>query len=880
MQSPLAGLVVAQSLDVVELGSQGSLLLGQDVEVVVEVANNAEKVRVLARDLVLVGGKVSKSQVGIVDLLVDGVQGLQHLLVGHVSRSLSPHHLVSGSAGIGDLVHDENLVLLDLGLHFSESINLLSHLSSGISLLPLQVGEDGLLLNIGLFHVLAQFVHLGLALLVELHLGSGGAAGLIQTLTQLVDLPGQVGPLPLGLGTSLALSLEFLLHVLDAALDLLDSLLGLGNQVLLVVKLGSKLSVVLLLVADGDLNVPLAALKLNNAILGHLEVALKLPLLLLHGGARLLLLVQAALKLTQGGFKLGLDCSQVVNLLADGDHVVVGLGLRLGNVLLLLVQLVDNLILLSNLVLEHLDGVIAVALLQLNLGNSQLNVLDFLLDNADTARVGLHLSGQGNPGVLLGGEDCLSVLQLSLCLDLGRSCLGLPVGVDGNVALLLSQLLAHGFDLGLQAVHAALEVGGDVKGLLVLAPSLVGLLLQEPQLLLGIGHANQTPGLLDQNKPAPVPAGQILAEVPLSDLDELPLVVLLLVDTTTDSLEALTLDHAHPLDDQLVTLLLEGTKGASTEEDQGVSEPVSLTVEGNSVPESIDCGLVVSRGLDGLLTKAGVPQLEVGVQHPVGESTHADPDSLEHTVASQLVHDEWGLHLSRLLVGVGHKATHKVRLAVVEGGHQLTQGDQVDRGDSLAATLLLLLALLLGGSSWLARVVFPQKNQQSISRLALHDFDHRVVDGILVLLEPSSDVVGHDSGVVGDGEVGVLVSLGLGLQEDGKLTQGGLEFFLEGLVCRLGEERLLLEDGPDAHRLLRHDDGCGQVHAEVSHHPVNSLAHIFLLLNDEHVVVEELLQLLVDKVDGDLLEAVVLKDLEVGNVEHSAEVSLLHGGVN
>merc|ERR1719249_90754 len=142
-------------------------------------------------------------------------------------------------------------------------------------------------------------------------MGSGGAAGLIQTLTQLVDLPGQVGPLPLGLGTSLALSLEFLLHVLDAALDLLDSLLGLGNQVLLVVKLGSKLSVVLLLVADGDLNVPLAALKLNNAILGHLEVALKLPLLLL--------LVQAALKLTQGGFKLGLDCSQVVNLLADGD---------------------------------------------------------------------------------------------------------------------------------------------------------------------------------------------------------------------------------------------------------------------------------------------------------------------------------------------------------------------------------------------------------------------------------------------------------------------------------------------------------------------------------------------------------------------------------
>merc|ERR1719397_2342908 len=303
-QTPLASLVVAQSLDVVQLGS---LLLGQDVEVVVEVANNAEKVGVLARDLVLVGGKVSKSQVGIVNLLVDGVESLQHLLVGHVGGSLSPHHFVSGGASIGDLVHDENLVLLNLGLHFSESINLLSHLSSGIALLPLQVGEDGLLLNVGFFHVLAELVHLGLALLVELHLGSGGAAGLIQTLTQLVDLPSQVGPLPLGLGPSLALGLKFLLHGLDTALNLLDSLLGLGDQVLLVVKLGSKLRVVLLLVADGDLEVPLAALKLDHPILSHLKVALELPLLLLHGGPGLLLLVQAALELAQGRFKLRLD---------------------------------------------------------------------------------------------------------------------------------------------------------------------------------------------------------------------------------------------------------------------------------------------------------------------------------------------------------------------------------------------------------------------------------------------------------------------------------------------------------------------------------------------------------------------------------------------
>merc|ERR1719334_6569 len=572
MKSPLASLVVAQGLDVVELGGKGGLLLGKDVQVVVKVTNNAEKVGVFAGNLVLGGGKVSQSKVGIVHLLVDGVQGLQHLLVGHVSRGLSPHHLVSGSAGICDLVHDENLVLLDLGLHLAKSVDLLGHLSSGIALLPLQVGEDGLLLDVSLLHVLAQLVHLRLALLVELHLGGGGTAGLIQTLTKLVDLPGKIRPLPLGLGAGLALGLQLLLHGLDAALDLLDSLLGLGNQVLLVVEFGSKLGVVLLLVGDGDLNVTLGPLQLNNTILSHLQVTLKLPLLLLHSCPGLLPLVQAALQLTESRLKLRLDGGQVTDLLVDRDHVIIGLGLSLSNVLLLLVQLVDDLVLLCDLVLEHLDGVVTVALLQLDLGDGKLDVLDLLLHHSNGSRVGLDLSSKGNPGVLLGGENSLSFLQLTFGLDLGGGGLSLPVSVDGDVALLLSQLLAHGFDLSLEAVHAALEVGGDIKGLLVLSPGGVGLLLQKPELLLRVGQADQTPGLLDEDEPAPVPAGQVLAEVPLADLDQLPLVELLLVDAATDPLEHLTLDHAHPLDHQLVTLLLEGTKGASAEEDKGVSK--------------------------------------------------------------------------------------------------------------------------------------------------------------------------------------------------------------------------------------------------------------------------------------------------------------------
>lgn len=49
-----------------------------------------------------------------------------------------------------------------------------------------------------------------------------------------------------------------------------------------------------------------------------------------------------------------------------------------------------------------------------------------------------------------------------------------------------------------------------------------------------------------------------------------------------------------------------------------------------------------------------------------------------------------------------------------------------------------------------------------------------------------------------------------------------------------------------------------QIHTEVHEHPVDALPLVLLLLQHEHVVVEELLQLLITEVDADLLEAVEL----------------------
>merc|ERR1719195_2183612 len=389
-----------------------------------------------------------------------------------------------------------------------------------------------------------------------------------------------------------------------------------------------------------------------------------------------------------------------------------------------------------------------------------------------------------------------------------------------------------------------------------------------------------TSGLLDDDEPAPVSHLEVLPEVPLSHLDQLPLVSLLSIDLSSDSLEDLSLDHPHPLQHEIITGLLQSSKSAGPEEDESVAEPVPIPVKANLVHQSVGGGLVVAGAGDLSLTQAGVSHLVVGVEHPIRESAHADPDTLQHTITGQLVHDQWGLHISGLLVGVGHQATDEVGLARVEGDHQLVERDEVDRGDSLAAaSLLLLLSLILGGGG-LTGVVSPQPHQQGALGGGLEDLNNSVVDGVLVLLQPASDVVVDNTGVVRNTEVSVLVSLRGGLQEDGELAQGSLQLLLKGLVSGLGEERLLLEDGPETHGLLKHDDGSLQVHAEVHHDPIDTLLDVLLLLHNEHVVVEELLELLVDKVDGNLLEAVVLKNLEAGNVEHSAEVALLEGGVN
>ena len=152
---------------------------------------------------------------------------------------VQPVDLVDGSTGIGDLAHDEGLVLLNLVLHLVDLLNLLGHLSNGVLVLLLEADKSGLLLDVGLLELAAELGHLSLTLLVQLNLGRGGSSGLSEALSHVLKTASQVGPLALGLGASLPLGLQLLLELLDMGLVLLDALLDLGNQALLLIKLAS-----------------------------------------------------------------------------------------------------------------------------------------------------------------------------------------------------------------------------------------------------------------------------------------------------------------------------------------------------------------------------------------------------------------------------------------------------------------------------------------------------------------------------------------------------------------------------------------------------------------------------------------------------------------
>merc|ERR1711936_370699 len=123
------------------------------------------------------------------------------------------------------------------------------------------------------------------------------------------------------------------------------------------------------------------------------------------------------------------------------------------------------------------------------------------------------------------------------------------------------------------------------------------------------------------------------------------------------------------------------------------------------------------------------------------------------------MHNELSLNNQWLFVGVGYNATNKMRLSGMQSGHKLTQLDKIDRRYRFGSTsFLLLFALVLLWGIRLTRMVFPQMNKQLIRR-PLQNINNSVIDRILVLFQPCSDVVGYSASIVDASKVSIFVSL-------------------------------------------------------------------------------------------------------------------------
>merc|ERR1711892_466443 len=261
-------------------------------------------------------------------------------------------------------------------------------------------------------------------------------------------------------------------------------------------------------------------------------------------------------------------------------------------------------------------------------------------------------------------KNFLFTSKLNFCLTLDGNSLSLSVCVYRDISLLFVELCGHSANFILNRSQLAGKAFSYIKSILVFAKSGSGLCFKKFKLFRRIGQTNQTSCLLDNYEPSPISHGKELSEVSLGNLDKFTLVSPLLINPGTDSFENFSLEESEPFDHKPIASLLKTCKSTSSEEDQCVAEPIPLPVK---------CSLVVARACNFCCCQACISQLGVWIHHAVWEAAHADPDTFQHSISSQLVHDQWGLNISGLLVVVRYKATDEVRFAAVEGSHQLSE---------------------------------------------------------------------------------------------------------------------------------------------------------------------------------------------------------------
>merc|ERR1719211_753218 len=237
---------------------------------------------------------------------------------------------------------------------------MLSKVSHGVVVLHAKSSQGSLVGNVQLLKLRFEAGQLTFPLLVQLDLGGGVGAGLLQPGGNVLNVLLQHGAALLGLGAVSTLNGQLLIQLLKPGLQLLCLLGILGPESGLVVDLCGQSAALLVLAGRGSLELALHAVEVREGLLGQLQVSLNLPLGLLNVTLDLLLPLEGILGFVQSLFKLSLDARKVVALVLGGLDILLGLLATVSTAPLLLTQLGDHVALVGDFILEGADLVVLV----------------------------------------------------------------------------------------------------------------------------------------------------------------------------------------------------------------------------------------------------------------------------------------------------------------------------------------------------------------------------------------------------------------------------------------------------------------------------------------------------------------------------------------
>ena len=248
-------------------------------------------------------------------------------------------------------------------------------------------------------------------------------------------------------------------------------------------------------------------------------------------------------------------------------------------------------------------------------------------------------------------------------------------------------------------------------------------------------------------------------------------------------------------------------------------------------------------------------------------------DGVDGARAAQLVEHERRREAARRQLGVGLDAADEVRLGGVEVVHQLVE--VVDE----AARDRVERAALLGPLAGAARALDREERGEDGVRALGERIGKVGVQRVVVLLAEAlakvADVareVAHHEGLR---VVVLLVPRGARLHEEVVAAVRLVDGLAEVLVARVWLLARLVEDAHDACRALLDEVDAALVVLVLDARPRDALLLVQVLLRLEDELEEELLQLLVGKVDAELLEGVDRERLEAVDVEQPDELGRL-----